>query len=58
MTIALEKRGGRQGWFGGADLHSSVQVPFNTEIVFHCGNEQKEATIPANEINYISLASK
>jgi len=55
VTIQLEKRGGKAGWITGKELFSSVEVPFNTDLVFHFAGEQKEATIPVNEIEYIIL---
>lgn len=58
VNIDLLKRGGGAGWITGTELHSSVAVPYNTEIQFHFANEQKEATIPANEIESIVLSSK
>ena len=56
VTIQLEKRGGKSGWITGKELFSSVEVPFNTDLVFHFAGEQKEATIPVNEIEYIILS--
>jgi len=56
VKIQLEKRGGRSGYFFGKELESTIEVPFNTELVFHFANEHKEATIPVNEIEYILLA--
>ena len=35
----------------------SVDIPYNTEIVFHFAGEQKEATIPVNEVEFIKLSS-
>jgi len=58
VNIDLVKRGGRSGWITGAELHSTVQIPYNTEICFHFAGEQKEASIPANEIESIFLSSK
>jgi len=58
VNIELVKRGGTAGWITGRELHSTVQVPFNTEVTFHFAGEQKEATVPANEIESISLSSK
>lgn len=56
VKIQLEKRGGRSGYIFGAELISTCEVPFSTDLVFHFANEHKEATIPVNEIEYIILA--
>ena len=42
-------------WFGG-DIFSTVDVPYSTEISFHISGEDKEAKIPVNEIQNISLS--